>query len=479
MYEQGTHFDQKLEESVLSNLISGEFKYEEYFNILDPECFYISKHKFVYDRIGDMYKQNIPFSIHGLVHAIDNHKDSPFDRKQTFVYVANFPATSATSATFQNWCFLLREFWAQRLMVEISRPPSKGVDILVHTAELQTKLKKVTEIKVISDWTHISKVIPKVIQNIDDAASGKRKLFDTGVKDSKGRHVVFGDTDLVILAARPSVGKSVFMGKIAGVNAKKGYKVGIISLEMKSEGIVARTLSDESDIKFSDIKNGQLADDNQRLHVINTLGKMAHLPIYFSDTFNVTWLDIRTKALRLKNDVGLELLMIDYLQLIEEDDVKGKIRERQVAQISRGAKAFALEYGIPVVLLAQLGRDAAKDGTPKLHHLRESGAIEQDADIVYLLHRDWMAGVTEDANGQSTENNAQLIIAKSRDGITGKIEMCYDGSKMRFYMPDEFAVLPPSVYDNPAAGITRPVSGQWQGDNPHSKLKDGETWDNT
>jgi len=220
--------------------------------------------------------------------------------------------------------------------------------------------------------------------------------------------------------------------------AREGKKVGILSLEMSNNEIAARLSSVDTDIDFQKVYRGLFNDEREKERFYDRVARVtSELPIYVSDTTRLNTIDIRAKADKLKAKRGLDFLFIDYLQLISADQGKNKTRENIISEISRSCKIMAKELQIPVAVLCQLNRDSTKragEGRyPQLSDLRESGAIEQDADIVMFIHRDWVVGVTQDAQGNSTENRADLIVRKWRNAEPNlHVPLEFDGPKMAF-----------------------------------------------
>lgn len=215
--------------------------------------------------------------------------------------------------------------------------------------------------------------------------------------------------------------------------AKQGYKVGILSLEMDAKDIFGRMVSRETGVPFADMDRHGLTGADRQRHVSGVINRMAELPIFFSDTAQCTIHEIRAKAEQLKQRHGLDMLLLDYLQLVEETD-KYRSREQGIAQISRGLKMLAMNLQMPVIALSQLNRESEHraDKRPTMADLRESGAIEQDADIVMILHRDWRVGRTHNADGSSTENEADLLIYKWRNGTPADLKLSFEAETMKF-----------------------------------------------
>jgi replicative DNA helicase len=245
---------------------------------------------------------------------------------------------------------------------------------------------------------------------------------------------------MYIVAARPSVGKSAFMGKMVYNAAKKGLTVGVISLEMTDNQITARISSLATEIEYWRIYRSRLVDEEQNERFYRLTAEVSELPILISDKTGVDISEIKAKISRIKRKAKIDVLYIDYLQLLDTDDRERNYnREQQVSKISRGLKLLAKDYNMPIVVLAQLNRvsEQQSDKRPKLHNLRESGSLEQDADGVIFLHRDWMSGIKVDENGNSTEGQADIIIAKWRDGEITEYKIGFDGTKMKFYEFEE------------------------------------------
>jgi replicative DNA helicase len=262
--------------------------------------------------------------------------------------------------------------------------------------------------------------------------------LSTGVKEIDQENGGFHPGQMVVIGARPSVGKSALAGSIALHAALNGHKVGIISLEMSNTEIAARLAALDTNTDFSVLYRGLYRDEYQTQAVYDKIGNhTSQLPIYVTDKTNVNVIEIRSKADKLKSLHGLDLLIIDYLQLIDVPEMYNRTRENEIAKVSRYTKIMAKELNIPVVLLCQLNRESTKrtgeHRYPQLSDLRESGSIEQDADVVLFLHRDYMNGLSTNEDGSSTEFQADLVVRKWRNGKNNFIiPMDFDPPKMKF-----------------------------------------------
>ena len=240
-------------------------------------------------------------------------------------------------------------------------------------------------------------------------------------------------TDLIILAARPSVGKTAFalnLARNAAMNQVNPVGVAVFSLEMSAGQLVQRVLSAESEIPMNDITKGKLADHQMKQLYTKGLQPLAQAPMYIDDTAALNIFELRAKCRRLKNKNNIGLIIIDYLQLMSgNSDNKNSNREQEISNISRNLKALAKELHVPIIALSQMSRDVekrgAKDGSrrPMLSDLRESGAIEQDADMVMFLYRPEYYDVTQDAQGENTKGLTEVMVQKHRNGELGTVKL--------------------------------------------------------
>jgi replicative DNA helicase len=286
-------------------------------------------------------------------------------------------------------------------------------------------------------WKDMTELMVNLYKHQDEMTKTDGKGLQTKFPLLDELNGGFFPGQMVIIGARPSIGKSAFAGQIARNVATQGHKVGIISLEMNNNEIAARLAALDTSIEFRNIYRNLFRDEAQKEYFYNRVNSgTSKLPIFITDKTGVSINDIRAGAAALKSRFGLELLMIDYLQLISTDGNKNKNRENEISEISRGCKILAKEMQIPVFMLCQLNREMTKrkgaNRYPELSDLRESGSLEQDADAVMFLHRDWPMGIEKDEQGNSTEFEADLLIRKWRNGKLGHIAMEFSGPMMMF-----------------------------------------------
>lgn len=456
MYTKNIDYDLELEASVLGICIAEPSAFGNCYNLLNEECFYGFDHKEVYKGLHTLFNNGSPIDMIILSRYFYDKRVLSFkENGEITVFIIQLMTGVVSSAHLEHWCLLLRELAAKRLMIEITHSGIKSGDAFDNAKDIDERLKKIFEIRSTDDWQHISQVAITATQDIESRDRNVIPGISTSISILDKINGGFRPDDLIVIGARPSVGKSAFMGRIATQTAFRGKTVGIISLEMANTPIFTRMVAADSETEFYRIDRNDLGEETQRKHVYNTISKLAALPIYFSDTAQVDSTDIRAKAEKLKRKNGLDLLVIDYLQLIEPDSDKRANREQQVSKISRDMKNLAKTLHIPVILLAQLNRAVTEKDKPQLHHLRESGAIEQDADVVMFLHRDYMTGKVSNENGESTEYEADLLIRKWRNGAPTEIKIGFDPKQMRFYDLDaeSFKKTDFSIYNNPNKGI--------------------------
>ena len=292
------------------------------------------------------------------------------------------------------------------------------------------------------EWVTMEDLMMGLLEHQSRVKNGEMEFITTGFKQADQMNGGFSGNQFVIIGARPSVGKTALMAKISRNMALKGVGVGIISLETDNVRIAARMASQDTSINFQTIYRNLFTEESQRSQFFNRISNhTAKLPIYVSDKTKVDINEIRAKAHKLaaifkQKGIDKWVLMVDYIQLVETYSNKNYNREQEISKISRGCKLLASELNQVVIALAQLtresGKRSGKDRYPKLSDLRESGSLEQDADIVLMLHRDWMAGIEVNENGQSTEREADLLAVKWRDGAPFKIKLDYDAETMTF-----------------------------------------------
>jgi len=437
-FQEFIHYDKQMENAVLGACLIELTAYGRIRGLLVKDCFYQDANNVVYGVINEMWEKNYPIDIFTVTQYIVRNKGiNELNGSNVPYYVTQLTNAVVSTANLEYHSLLIRQLYAERQLFKIKYAKNASNDVLENIESIRDELFKLTQIKVVDDWADIIDVILKLHKHMDEVKGKDIIGIPTGFNHFDTVTGGLCKSDMIVIAARPSVGKSAFLGCIAVHAAQKGYKVGIISLEMSDVQLGARMGSLVSDVEFYKIFRNKMADDNERDKVYHNLENLSNLPIKISEKTNVNINDIRAKVGQLIYKNQLDIVYIDYLQLVDSssDGNRNYNREQEVAKMSRGLKLMAKEFNIPVVVLAQLNREAEKlaDKKPQLHHLRESGAIEQDADMVVFLHRDFQSGIDKDSTGNTTEFEADLIVAKGRNIEKPSIKIGFNGAKMKFY----------------------------------------------
>jgi replicative DNA helicase len=345
-----------------------------------------------------------------------------------------------SGANIEYHSIIIRELWQRRRVLEIkfAALEDDGFDPKGNVKDINAELNKILDSKFTKDWYSMDELIIQLYEHQEEMKA------NNGIGTLSGFHSIdnanggFFPGNMIFIGARPSVGKSAFANSIAIAIAEKGKKVGILSLEMANVEIAARLAAIDTNTDYSIIYRGLMQEEYETKRMYERLNdKTVMLPIFVSDKTDVSVFDIRRKTENLMAKEGLDVLIIDYLQLIGTSDARNTTRENEVAKISRGIKILAKDLKIPIIILGQLNREVTKrkgnDRYPVLGDIRESGAIEQDADIVMFLHSDFMSGVEHDEQGNSTEGKADLVVRKWRNGKNNFIvPLNFEGRKMKF-----------------------------------------------
>lgn len=437
-FKEFIHYDKKMECAILGGCIMENTGYGRVRGLLTKDCFYSSSNQIVFECLTEMWESNYPTTILTIAQYIVRNKGvDKLSGANVPYYLTKLTDRVTETANLEFYALLIRQLYAEREIVKIKNSPDDLTgDVLSRSEKMRDELFKISQIKVINDWHDMIDVVLGLHKHMDEVKNKDIIGVPTGF--TKFDMVTGGlvKSDMIVLAARPSVGKSALLGAISIHAATLNFKVGIISLEMSEVQIGARMGSLISDVEFYKIFRNTIQEGKERdaLHI--HLQTLANLPIKISDKTKVNINDIRAKVGQLVAKDQIDILFVDYLQLLDsEEGNKNYNREQEVSKMSRGFKLMAKEFNIPIVVLAQLNRESEKlsNKKPQLHHLRESGAIEQDADLVVFLHRDYKVGIETNKDGNSTQFEADLIIAKGRNIETPEIKIGFDPPKMKFY----------------------------------------------
>jgi replicative DNA helicase len=433
------HYSPDIEAAVLGICMMEKTAFGRTHGLITHENLYYDGNAMVFRVILDLYHAGLPIDLLTVCDRIRNvNKVNEIGGCNVAYYLVRLTHAVVSAAHLEFHCMILKRMWMERrVMILTSGGVTLQGDVNSQLIQLQTAIRDINAGDHQSEWSDMSELSMELIKHQEKVQANPDAFVKTGIDELDSKNGGFFPGNLVVIGARPGAGKSAFMGQLALNMAKAGKKVGILSMEMSNTEIAGRLAALDCDINFQNIYRNLFQDERDRQKFHDRLGRVtSELPIFVSDQTRVNMIDIRAKADRLKAKKGLDILFIDYLQLISAEQGKNKTRENIISEISRGCKIMAKELAIPAVILCQLNRDSTKrtgDARyPQLSDLRESGAIEQDADIVGFIHRDWVLGISEDANG-STENRADLIWRKWRNAEPNlHIPLEFDGPKMAF-----------------------------------------------
>jgi len=411
-----------------------------------PEDFYRASHGQIYDAILALYAKNEPIDLLSVSNRLAERQQ--FEGVGGHTYLAQLAESVPTSSHAHHYAEIVRKLATLRRLLETSQNIQRmsfdcveeEVDQVLDKAE--QKLFAVSQKFLKKNFVPIRTVLDEAFERIDELHKEKGALrgISTGFTQLDNLLGGLQRADLVVLAARPSVGKTSFALDIArGVAVRSKLPVGIFSLEMSKEQLVDRMISSEANVDLWRMRTGKLSDgpgNSDFPRIGNALGILSEAPIFIDDSANVNIMEIRTKARRLAKDAGgeLGLIVVDYLQLMEsKTSIENRVQE--VAAITRSLKGIARELNVPVLALSQLSRavEQNKPAIPKLAHLRESGSIEQDADVVMFIYRKAAdRNYRQEDLAPEERHVAEIHVAKHRNGPTGTVRMFFDENRASF-----------------------------------------------
>jgi replicative DNA helicase len=421
------------EQSVLGALLLDKEAINTAVEHLRSDDFYKEANREIYEAVLVLNNRNEPVDLITLSEEL-KRRDT-LESVGGISYLANLSSSIATTANTKYYCNIVEEKSILRRLIGSSNEimglaydNSESVNVIIEKAE--KNIFDITQGANKKSFFPISEVLLTSFAQIEERAANKGQLtgITTGYADLDLKLSGLQKSDLVLLAARPSMGKTALGVNIATNASLKGKgKVALFSLEMSKEQLVQRIISGTAHVDLQKIISGNLIDD-EWIQVVNAMAPLSKMDIFIDDTAGISMMEMKAKCRRLKIEKGLDLIVIDYLQLMQMEG-KTENRQQEISSISRGLKALAKEMECPVLALSQLSRapELRSDHRPILSDLRESGAIEQDADVVMFLYRD------EYYDKESEQKNiAELIIAKHRNGPTGQIELVFKQEYTKF-----------------------------------------------
>ncbi len=437
----------EIEKVVLGALMIDMDAFSIVSEILHPETFYDPRHQKIYQAIQTLNMKEQPVDMLTVIEELK--REGTHDDVGAPVYIADLTANVASSTNILSHATILADKYIARQLISYASEVStkaldEGQDIKEVMQSAEGSLFKLSQTNLKQDYTQIDSVVKQAREMIMNAANNTKGItgVSTGYKELDKLTSGWQESDLIIIAGRPAMGKTSFALSLAkNIAVDNRDPVAFFSLEMNNVQLVNRLISNVCSIPGSKILNGQLtADEWSRFD--NNIKHLEGAPLYVDDTPGMSVFELRTKARRLVKEKGVKLIMIDYLQLMNATGMKFNSRQEEVSTISRSLKGLAKELNIPIIALSQLSRAVeqrpGEEGKrPQLSDLRESGAIEQDADMVIFVHRPEYYHIMVDSNGNSLKGMALICIAKHRKGAVDDVTLRFLGEYTRFADPDD------------------------------------------
>ena len=444
------------ERAVLGALLVDQESYEQVADLLVPESFYDHRHQIIYQAIRDLQIEQRPVDVITVPQYLETKGE--LEEAGGVLYIAELSQNVITSAHVEYQAKIIHQkYQARRLITFASQvlgdafDPTKDVGDLME--ETEQNLYNISEQSQRTSFTQINPVLDMAMDKLRETMGRPEGMsgLDTGFEKLNKETNGWQNSDLVIIAARPAMGKTAFilsMLKRMAVDMK--IPVAMFSLEMSKVQLANRLISNVCEIPGDKLKSGQLSLAEQA-QLDSRINQMYDAPIYLDDTSALSIFELRTKARRLVRDHKVKMILIDYLQLMNASGMHFGSRQEEVSMISRNLKGLAKDLNIPIIALSQLNRglenrEGNEGKRPQLSDLRESGAIEQDADMVCFLHRPEYYKIM-DIQGEDMRGKAEFIIAKHRNGATGIIKMIFRHQFARFEDYDDNSTpLPENQY---------------------------------
>lgn len=426
--------DIEAEKSVLGGILLDTSAMNIVAEFLKEAYFYLPEHQMIYAAMTTLFEKQQPIDIVTLKNELQHHGNL---KKVGASYISELINAVPSSANIEQYGQIVKDHFTKRRLIEMSsRITERAFDETADTKKLldgaETDIFALSQQHMHQDFIPLKDILTESFERLEEFMKNGSKFrgIPTGYADLDNKLSGLQDSNLVVLAARPGLGKTSLALNIAlhaGVVDKKG--VGFFSLEMSKEELVDRLLVGQADIDAWRLKTGKLSDNDYK-KLTEAMGDLADGQIFIDDTPGISIMEMRTKARKLKIERDIKLIVVDYLQLADPGKHFDN-RVQEVSYVSQGLKNLARELHVPVLALSQLSRAVEQRGTkkPQLADLRDSGAIEQDADVVMFIYQE---DESEDLLDQS-KRMMKLFIAKHRNGPTGEIDLMFRGDRVKFY----------------------------------------------
>ena len=472
----------ELEEAVLGAVMLEKDKLAEVLEIIQsPDCFYVDAHQKIYAAIRRLFDKGMPVDL--LTVTEELRKSNELEIVGGAYFLTRLTMSVLSSAHVETHARIVMEKFIQRELIRISGniisdAYEDSTDVFDLLDKAESILYEITDKHLRKNFKGLKEVLVRTVQEIEDAKNKNEDVtgVPTGYRDLDKLTSGWQKNALIIVAARPAVGKTAFclnLAMNASMHQGKSYPVAFFSLEMGAGELVKRMLAATTEVSMDAITKGRM-QEHEFVQMTQRMNKLASAQIFLDDQAALNIFELRAKARRLKQKHDIQLIIIDYLQLMQADINKGGNREQEISKISRDLKSLAKELEIPIIALSQLNRsvESRKESkVPQLSDLRESGAIEQDADMVMFLYRPEYYGINNNEMGEPIEGETHVHIAKNRSGTTDTVKVRFIKEYQKFVdMEDDKGFnrfgggngggggFPPPKGDNPMAGIRKDAS---------------------
>ena len=426
--------DVEAEQAVIGSMLTDNEAVTSSIEVLKESDFYREDNKIIFSAMLNLYNRSEPIDLITVKSELEAM--GKIDQVGGIEYLAELPEKVPTTANASKYINIVHEKSILRNLIktaneiiELGYDPTENVEDIMDGAE--KKIFNLIQDRDQKGYTHIKDILVESFTKLEELYNRKQNItgLPTGFVDLDNRTAGLHGSEFILIAARPAMGKSAFVLNIAtNVALRANVPVAIFSLEMSKDQMVNRILCSEAMVDSNKLRTGKLEEDDWA-KLAGTIGPLSDAGIYIDDTPGISIMEIRARCRKMKLEKNIGLVIIDYLQLVQASNKRNGSREQDIAEISRSLKILAKELNIPVIALSQLSRavEQRPDHRPMLSDLRESGSIEQDADIVMFLYRDDYYHEDSDK-----KNIAEVIIAKQRSGSTGTVDLGWLGSYTKF-----------------------------------------------
>lgn len=454
-----------MEEAILGAIMLEKGAFDVAAELLKPECFYLEAHQRIFSAMRSLANRSAPIDLLTVVEELRTTGELELVGGPYFV--TKLTNAVVSSANLEYHARIVVQKFIQRELIRISgeiigEAYEDTSDVFDMLDSAETKLFDITNNYLKRNFDSIDEVIVNTIKRIDDMRNRQEDITGVPTGFPSLDKVTYGwqNTDLIILAARPSVGKTAFalnLARSAALDPRRPTPVGFFSLEMSSSQLVQRMLSAESELSLDKISRGKLEEHEMQQLYKKGIERLSKAPIYIDDSAALNIFELRAKCRRLRNKYQVGLIIIDYLQLMSGSADRNSNREQEISKISRDLKGLAKELKVPIIALSQLSREVEKrkegNKMPQLSDLRESGAIEQDADMVMFLYRPEYYDINANEMGEDNKGETHVKIAKHRNGSLETL-------KLRAILSIQKFVEDESLYENKPGATGMP--GGWR-----------------